>query len=108
VRQVIGDAAILAVLDPPPPNWQVPAFRVDWQPASGTHANGLLGATLYRTSVTYEADDATPAVKFHLGDHLGSSNVVIRKERDEESGLSYHGARCYPLTCSTTAPSPMC
>lgn len=68
--------------------------------------------------------DSTPAVKFLLGDHLGSSNVVIDKsgnlinreeytpygetsfgsfarkryrftgqERDEESGLSYHGAR---------------
>ena len=68
--------------------------------------------------------DATPAVKYQLGDHLGSSNVVIDdsgnlvnreeftpygetsfgsfarkryrftgKERDEESGLNYHGAR---------------
>jgi RHS repeat-associated protein len=72
------------------------------------------------------ADDNTPAVKFHLGDHLGSSKVVIGsdgvwinreeytpygessfgsfalkryrftgKERDEESGLYYHGARYY-------------
>ncbi len=71
-------------------------------------------------------DDTSPAVKFHLGDHLGSSNVVIDdkgawvnreeytpygetsfgsfgkkryrftgKERDEESGLYYHGARYY-------------
>ncbi|NOT57510.1 MAG: hypothetical protein HOP18_23135 [Deltaproteobacteria bacterium] len=71
-------------------------------------------------------DDTTPAVKFHLGDHLGSSHVVIDasggfinreeytpygetsfgsfakkryrytgKERDEESGLYYHGARYY-------------
>lgn len=70
--------------------------------------------------------DQGPAVQFHLGDHLASSNVVIdsggslvnreeftpygetsfgrfaRKryrftgmERDEESGLSYHGARFY-------------
>jgi RHS repeat-associated protein len=70
--------------------------------------------------------DTTPAVKYHLGDHLGSSNVVIDasggwinreeftpygetrfgsfarkryrftgKERDEESGLYYHGARYY-------------
>ena len=65
-------------------------------------------------------------MKYHLGDHLGSSNVVIDssgnlinreeftpygetsfgsfarkryrftgKERDEESGLNYHGARYY-------------
>ena len=71
-------------------------------------------------------DDATPAVKYHLGDHLGSSNLVVDqaaniinreeytpygetsfgsfakkryrhsgKERDSESGLSYHGARYY-------------
>jgi RHS repeat-associated protein len=71
-------------------------------------------------------DDTTPAVKFHLGDHLSSSNVVVNdagnwinreeytpygeasfgsfarkryrftgKERDEESGLNYHGARYY-------------
>jgi RHS repeat-associated protein len=70
--------------------------------------------------------DTTPAMKYHLGDHLGSSNVAIDetgswvnreeytpygetgfgsfarkryrftgKERDEESGLSYHGARYY-------------
>ena len=70
--------------------------------------------------------DATPAVKYQLGDHLGSSNVVIDvsgnlvnreeytpygetsfgsfarkryrftgKERDEESGLNYHGARYF-------------
>ncbi len=70
------------------------------------------------------AHDATPAVKYHLGDHLSSSNVVMDglgnfinreeytpygetsfgsfarkryrfsgKERDEESGLNYHGAR---------------
>jgi RHS repeat-associated protein len=82
------------------------------------------------------ANDTTPAVKYHLGDHLGSSNLVIDssgnlvnreeytpygetsfgsfarkryrftgKERDEESGLNYHGMRYYApwvgrwLTC---------
>jgi RHS repeat-associated protein len=71
-------------------------------------------------------DDTTPAVKYHLSDHLGSTNVVVDdtgalvnreeytpygetsfgsfarkryrftgKERDEESGLYYHGARYY-------------
>ena len=70
--------------------------------------------------------DTTPAVKYHLGDHLGSSNVVVdddgqfvnreeytpygetsfgsfarkryrftAKERDEESGLCFHGGRYY-------------
>jgi len=80
------------------------------------------------------ADDTTPAVKYHLGDHLGSSNVVIDaggswvnreeytpygetgfgsfarkryrftgKERDEESGLNYHGARYYIVWLSRWA-----
>lgn len=71
-------------------------------------------------------DDRGSAVQLHLGDHLGSSNVVVDaagglvnreeftpygetsfgsfakkryrftgKERDEESGLSYHSARYY-------------
>jgi RHS repeat-associated protein len=71
-------------------------------------------------------DDRGPAVQYHLGDHLGSSNLVMDqngsfvnreectpygetsfgsfgkkryrftgKERDEESGLYYHGARYY-------------
>jgi RHS repeat-associated protein len=71
-------------------------------------------------------DDTTPALTYYLGDHLGSSNVVVDnagnwmnreeytsygetsfggfarkryqftgKERDEESGLNYHGARYY-------------
>ncbi len=69
---------------------------------------------------------AGPPIQYHLGDHLGSSNVVVSgdgawinreeytpygetsfgsfarkryrftgKERDEESGLYYHGARYY-------------
>jgi RHS repeat-associated protein len=77
-----------------------------------------------------DSDDQKPDVQFHLGDHLGGSNVVIGgatasdnglinreeyfpygetsfgsfarkryrftgKERDEESGLYYHGARYY-------------
>jgi RHS repeat-associated protein len=77
-----------------------------------------------------DSDDQKPDVQYHLGDHLGGSNVVIGgaaasdnalisreeyypygetsfgsfarkryrftgKERDEESGLYYHGARYY-------------
>lgn len=72
------------------------------------------------------SDDTTPTVKFHLGDHLGGSSLVLDdtgalvnreeytpygdtsfgsfarkrcrltgKERDEKSGLYYHGARYY-------------
>jgi RHS repeat-associated protein len=86
--------------------------------------------------------DATPAVKYHLNDHLGSSTVVVDdtgtpinreeytpygetsfgsfarkryrftgKERDEESGLYYHGARYYLpwlarwATCDPAGPA---
>ncbi|RCJ42356.1 hypothetical protein A6770_35100 [Nostoc minutum NIES-26] len=83
-------------------------------------------------------NDTTPAVKYHLGDHLGSSNVVVDeagglvnreeytpygetsfgsfarkryrftgKERDEESGLNYHGARYYaPWSIRWTSCDP--
>lgn len=58
-RQVIGDSVILSVFSPPPPNWQVQAYRVDWQPPSGTpltvYASTLLDATAYRTSSTFDA-----------------------------------------------------
>jgi RHS repeat-associated protein len=71
-------------------------------------------------------EDKGPAVQYHIGDHLGSSSLVVDgdgsfinreeytpygessfgsfgrkryrftgKERDEESGLNYHGARYY-------------
>jgi RHS repeat-associated protein len=84
-------------------------------------------------------DDTMPAVKFHLGDHLGSSNVVVDasgifinreeytpygessfgsfarkryrftgKERDEESGLHYHGARhCAPWLARWCSADPL-
>ncbi|OUC11784.1 MAG: hypothetical protein B0A82_26750 [Alkalinema sp. CACIAM 70d] len=83
---------------------------------------------LVRVGKPLDAHDQTPAVQYHLGDHLGSSQVVMDdtgglinreeftpygetsfgsfrwkryrftgKERDEESGLYYHGARyCAP------------
>jgi RHS repeat-associated protein len=59
VRQVIGDAVIRAVFDPPPANWQVQAYRVDWEPPAGItmveHAAALLDVVVYRTSLTYNA-----------------------------------------------------
>jgi RHS repeat-associated protein len=81
---------------------------------------------LVRVGDPFDPLDSTPAVQYHLGDHLGSSNLVIDsnggwinreeykpygetslgsfrwkryritgKERDEESGLYYYGARYY-------------
>jgi RHS repeat-associated protein len=82
--------------------------------------------------------DAGPPVQYHLGDHLGSSSVVVRddgawvnreeyfpygetsfggfarkryrfsgKERDEQTGFCYHGARYYaPWLAKWTATDP--
>ena len=82
--------------------------------------------------------DAGPPVQYHLGDHLGSSTLIVRddaawinreeytpygetsfgsysrkryrfggRERDDHSGLSYHGARYYaPWLCRWTACDP--
>jgi RHS repeat-associated protein len=84
-------------------------------------------------------DDRGPAVRYHLGDHAGSSSVVLDedgrfvnreeyspygettfgsfarkryrytgKERDAESGLSYHGARYYaPWLGRWVSPDPV-
>ena len=88
---------------------------------------------------TPHPSDQAPEVQFHLGDHLGSSSVVIDntggwinreeytpygestfgsfaqkryrftgKERDEESGLYYHGARYYaPWIARWTSCDPV-
>jgi RHS repeat-associated protein len=59
-RKVISDAAILSVFGGAAANnWQVDAFRVDWQHAANStlsaHAANLLDTTLYRTSQLYDA-----------------------------------------------------
>ena len=97
-----------------------------------SHENSLLHVlddqkriAIVRIGAAFE-DDRAPAVQYHLGDHLGSSNVVVDggggwvsreeytpygetslggyarkqyrftgKERDEASGLTYHGARFF-------------
>ena len=49
-RQVINDAALLSAFNSPPANWQIQAFRVNWDsPAS------VLDQTEYQTSYTYDA-----------------------------------------------------
>jgi RHS repeat-associated protein len=86
----------------------------------------------------HDFGDPTPAIKYNLDDHLGSSNVLLDengtlvsreeyypfgetsfgsygkkryrfcgKERDEESGLYYYGARYYsPWTCRFVSVDP--
>jgi hypothetical protein len=50
-RQVVADSAILAVFNPPPPNWAVKAFRVNWEPLGAPP----LDAMEYTTTLTYDA-----------------------------------------------------
>lgn len=58
-RRVISDASVLSVFTPAPIDWQVLAFRVDWQPSGGmdldTYADTLLDAKVYQTSFKYDA-----------------------------------------------------
>jgi RHS repeat-associated protein len=67
-RRVIADEAILAVFEPPPPGWQVVAFRVDWQPKDGVtpeaHAESLLEATEYRTTLFYDALNRITTIRY--------------------------------------------
>lgn len=59
IRQPIADPPILGVFNPPPANWQVIAFHVDWQPPPGVafaaHAAALLDAVSYRVSAEFDA-----------------------------------------------------
>jgi RHS repeat-associated protein len=59
-REVIADSEILSVFGPAAGNnWQVAAYRVDWQPAAGAtlaqRAGALLDPTVYRASIAYDA-----------------------------------------------------
>ncbi len=98
-RQVISDSAILAVFDPPPSNWQMQAFRVDWQPPAGTtpetHAGNLLDLTVYRTSVAYDALNRVKTMRYPQD--VGGARKELRPrynragalERVELDGRSY-------------------
>ncbi len=50
-RRVVSDAAILGVFNPPPPGWQVEAFRVDWDNPASTP----LDAHAYASTLSYDA-----------------------------------------------------
>ncbi len=67
-RQVISDDAILVVFDPPPPDWRVEVFRVDWEPPAGTtlseHTAALLDSIEYRTSTTYDALNRVKTMRY--------------------------------------------
>jgi RHS repeat-associated protein len=98
-RQVIADAPIVAAFNPPPQNWQIPAFRVDWQPPAGKtlndHAGALLDAMPYRTSAAYDALNRVTLIRYPqdvngqrkaLRPHYNRAGVLERVELD---GVSF-------------------
>ncbi|MFL5591463.1 MAG: RHS repeat domain-containing protein, partial [Ktedonobacteraceae bacterium] len=98
-RRVIGDAAILSVFDPPPPDWQVQTFRVDWKPSPGgklaDRENALLDAIDYRTSMAYDALNRVKAMLYPedqdserkmLRPHYNQAGALERVELD---GVTY-------------------
>lgn len=80
-RQAIGDESILSVFTGTAANnLQIEAFRVDWQPPVGvtleTHANNLLDAQVYQTSMTYDALNR-PKVMRYPQDVEGDRKALI-------------------------------
>jgi RHS repeat-associated protein len=59
VRRVIRDDVILGAFEPPPSNWAMQAFRVDWEPPVGRdlddYATTLLDPDELRLSSTFDA-----------------------------------------------------
>jgi RHS repeat-associated protein len=94
-RRVISDAAMLAVFNPPPLNWQVPVFQVNWQPLGALsldqYAGGLLDTTVYQTSITYDALNRIVTMRFpqavdgarkQLAPHYNCAGALERVEMD--------------------------
>jgi RHS repeat-associated protein len=98
-RQVIRDEEILKVFNPAPTGWRVPAFRVDWTPPAGitlqNHANNLLEAGTYQTSITYDALNRIKMMRYPqdedgarktLSPHYNRAGAL---ERVELNGVMY-------------------
>jgi RHS repeat-associated protein len=101
-RQVISDAALLAVFNPAPPNWQATAFRVDWEPPAGMkladHAKQLLDEPAYRTSVTYDALNRVKTMRYpqdvegkrkELRPHYNRAGALERARLDGKSYVEH-------------------
>jgi RHS repeat-associated protein len=88
-RQVIADATIVAAFNPPPPSWQVQAFRVDWQPPAGKtlsrHAGALLDATSYATSASYDALNRVKLIRYPQA--VNGQRKTLRPHYNRAGGL---------------------
>lgn len=74
-RNVITESALLAPFNPPPPNWVVTPFRVDW---SSTELSFLNTATTYETTTNYDALNRVKNVQYPL-DVDGSRKLLVPK-----------------------------
>ncbi|GJE45771.1 hypothetical protein AEGHOMDF_4971 [Methylobacterium soli] len=63
VRQVVGDAALLAGFAGPPAGWTVEAFRADWTDVD----DPPLDATLYRVSSSFDALNRPKSITYPAG-----------------------------------------
>lgn len=65
-RQVISDAAILAVYQNPLPGQRIQAFQVDWdsEPELASRANALLDPFNYTSSTTYDALNRAKSIQY--------------------------------------------
>jgi RHS repeat-associated protein len=68
IREVISDRNILSVFNPPQPDWQVQAFRIDWQPTGGgtleDRAAALLDTVEFRISTAYDALNRIKSLRY--------------------------------------------
>jgi RHS repeat-associated protein len=90
VQQVIRDEQILAVFNPAPANnWQVEAYRVNWQPTAGValdaHANALLEAKVYITSMEYDALNRVKVMRYPQD--VNNTRKELRPEYNRAGGL---------------------
>jgi RHS repeat-associated protein len=87
-RRVIGDQALLAGFDPPPPDWKIAAFHVDWQ---APNADALLDPAEYRTTTAYDALNRVALLRYpqdvsgarkELRPHYNRAGALERVEVD--------------------------
>ncbi|MDZ7961970.1 MAG: SpvB/TcaC N-terminal domain-containing protein [Aulosira sp. DedQUE10] len=84
VRQVIGDAAILAVFperSDPAPDWQIQAFRIDWQTAT----DSILDSQEYRTSASYDALNRVKQMRYPQA--VDGERKVLRPQYNRAGAL---------------------
>jgi hypothetical protein len=70
-RQVINATEILSVFAGPPPDWEVPAYRVNWSPNAGSstaaleaRASVLLDPQIYQPSSTFDALNRVKSARY--------------------------------------------